>query len=42
MNSKILKKQIEEGTYKIDIDEKDGNYIITISKNSDFLQFGQT
>ena len=23
---------------KIDIDEKDGNYIITISKNSDFLQ----
>ena len=29
---------MKENVDKIDIDEKDGNYIITISKNSDFLQ----
>ena len=30
--------KINDNLDKIDIDEKDGNYIITISKNSDFLQ----
>ena len=37
-NSNEVFNAMKENVDKIDIDEKDGNYIITISKNSDFLQ----
>ena len=37
-NSNEVYNAMKENIDKIDIDEKDGNYIITISKNSDFLQ----
>ena len=38
MNSDDTYNAMRDNLDKIDIDEKDGNYIITISKNSDFLQ----
>ena len=37
-NSNEVFNAMKENVDKIDIDEKDGNYIITISKDSDFLQ----
>ena len=37
-NSAVIYDAMRNNIDKIDIDEKDGNYIITISKNSDFLQ----
>lgn len=37
-NSNEVFNAMKDNLDKIDIDEKDGNYIITISKNSDFLQ----
>ena len=37
-NSNEVFNAMKENVDKINIDEKDGNYIITISKNSDFLQ----
>ena len=37
-NSKEIHNAIRDNIDKIDIDEKDGNYIISISKDSDFLK----
>ena len=37
-NSNEVFNAMKDNLDKIDIDEKDGNYIITISKDSDFLQ----
>ena len=37
-NSNEVFNAMKENVDKIDIDEKDGNYIITVSKDSDFLQ----